>query len=228
MSALAVAFARAGIALELILVDNGSTDGTSAVIDRLIARGLPVTKLVVPVNRGAGLGIRTGLAVGKGAHIGYVNADGQVAAEDVVRVYEATRSAPPNAIVKARRRNRPDGVIRAAISIVYNAMMPILFHGISSHDINGNPKVLRASVIRLMQLSSDDWFLEAEVMLKARYLRLPVVEVDVPSERRHGSRSHVRIGTVVEFLWNIAVYRLGGPWRSWREQVAKVAASEAQ
>jgi len=48
-------FQQAGVDLELILVDNGSTDRTSAVIDGLIARGLPIVKAVVSVNQGQGL-----------------------------------------------------------------------------------------------------------------------------------------------------------------------------
>lgn len=227
MPALADAFARAGVALELVLVDNGSTDNTSRAIDSLIANGLPVTKAVVPVNLGQGLGIRTGLAAGKGRHIGYVNADGQVTPEDVVRVYAETRDAP-NALVKARRPNREDSLLRAVVSVVYNATMQIFFWGMPSRDVNCNPKILPASVLRLMQLSSDDWFLEAEVMLKARHLQIPVVEVDVQSHERQAGRSHVRIATVLEFLRNIIVYRLGGPWRAWRRQVAAVAASQAR
>src|SRR5438105_6058991 len=57
------AFQQAGIDLDLVLVDNGSTDGTGAIIDRLIDRGLPVTKVHVPVNGGYGYGIRRGLDV---------------------------------------------------------------------------------------------------------------------------------------------------------------------
>src|SRR5579859_4001056 len=53
-------FRNAGVDLQLVLVDNGSTDDTSGTIDRLIARGFPITKGVVPVNQGQGLGVLTG------------------------------------------------------------------------------------------------------------------------------------------------------------------------
>src|SRR5947208_12552058 len=65
-------FMQAGITLEMILVDNGSNDQTSAVIDGLIAKGLPVVKATVPVNRGQGLGILTGLRLSRGRHVGYL------------------------------------------------------------------------------------------------------------------------------------------------------------
>lgn len=228
MPPLVAAFAKDGVALELILVDNGSTDKTSAAIDSLIAAGLPITKAIVPVNMGQGLGILTGLRAASGNYVGYVNADGQIPPEDVARVYAATRDAPADALVKARRLNRPDGFVRAAISMVYNATMQILFRGVPSRDVNCNPKILTARVFRLMDLGSYDWFLEAEVMLKARYLRIPVVEVEVVSRPRHGGRSHVRFATVLEFMWNLAVFRLRGPWRQWRRQVSRVAAVEAR
>jgi glycosyltransferase involved in cell wall biosynthesis len=226
MPPLADAFARAGVALELVMVDNGSTDGTSAAIDALLARGLPITKATVPVNRGQGLGILTGLAIARGAHVGHVNADGQIAPEDVVRVYTATRVAP-RALVKARRLNRPDGIARALVSVVYNAMMQIFFWGMPSRDVNCNPKILPADVLRMMRLSSYDWFLEPEIMLKARHLHLPVVEIDVVSHERQGGRSHVRVATVLEFLRNIMLFRLGGPWRAWRKQVGTIVPSGA-
>jgi len=59
-------FQQAGVDLELILVDNGSTDRTSAVIDGLIARGLPIVKGRRIVNQGQGLGIRSGLQMSRG------------------------------------------------------------------------------------------------------------------------------------------------------------------
>src|SRR5947209_1237461 len=83
------AFQDAGIDLELILVDNGSVDGTAAVIARLIEQGLPILKATVPVNRGLGLGILTGLRICKGRYVGYLCADGQVAPESVLLVYRA-------------------------------------------------------------------------------------------------------------------------------------------
>src|ERR1700691_5100615 len=101
-------FRKAGIDFEVILVDNGSTDRTSAVIDRLIERGLPIVKAVVPVNRGQGLGIRTGLNKSAGRYVGYLAADGQVPPESVLLIYRALRAADDSTVAKVRRRFRPD------------------------------------------------------------------------------------------------------------------------
>jgi hypothetical protein len=220
MPPLAEAFAQTGIALQLVLVDNGSTDRTSEVIDRMIAAGLPITKGVVPVNQGQGLGFLTGFALCRGRFIGYICADGQVAPNDVVTIFEAARRSPVPTLAKARRLFRPDSWVRKVVSIAYNALMQVLFWGMPSLDVNGNPKIMPAEILRRMQLTSRDWFLEAEVMLKARHLRLPVVEINVAGKPRAGGRSHVRMATVLEFVKNITAYRFGGPWRPWRGSAA--------
>jgi glycosyltransferase involved in cell wall biosynthesis len=214
------AFEDAGVNLELILVDNGSVDRTSEVIDRLIARGMPVVKATVPVNLGQGLGVLTGLRIGQGRYVGYLCADGQVAPESVLLIYRSLRAAGPYTLAKARRRFRQDSWVRKIVSIGYNAMMLVLFPGIPSLDVNGNPKIMPAEVLRTMELASTDWFLEAEVMLKARHLRLMVLEIDVPGYLRKAGRSNVRIRTVMEFFRNIASARLGVPWSDWRRRVA--------
>lgn len=216
-------FEEAGIALEVILVDNGSTDRTAAIIDGLIARGLPIVKAAVPVNRGQGLGILTGMRLTRGRYVGHLCADGQVAPESVLLIYRALLAADRYTLAKARRRFRQDSWIRKIVSIGFNAIMLAVYPGMPSLDVNGYPKIMPAEVLRTMELISTDWFLEAEIMLKARYLRLMVLEIDVPGYLRKGGHSHVRARTVLEFLRNILIYRFGGPWTGWRKQVAGAA-----
>jgi len=217
------AFSDAGVSLQIVLVDNGSTDRTSEVIDRLVAQGMPVTKAVVPVNRGQGLGFLTGFAVCRGRYVGYICADGQVASEDVVTTYRALRSASVPSLAKVRRLYRPDSWVRKVVSICYNAMMQVVFVGMPCLDVNGNPKIMPADILRLMELKSEDWFLEAEVMLKARHLRLPVIEINARGRPREAGYSHVRFTTILEFIGNIISYRFGGPWRDWHRRVARLS-----
>ena len=214
------AFTNAGVVVQMVLVDNGSTDRTSAVIDSLIHRGLPIVKGTVPVNRGQGLGYLTGFQQASGHHIGWICADGQVAPEDVVAVYQKLSEATVPSLAKVRRRYRQDNWKRRIISIVYNGMFQVIFLGIHSLDINGNPKMMPARMLRLMELSSEDWFLEAEAMLKADHLKLPIIEINVMGLARESGQSHVQFSAIPEFLWNILRFRLGKPWRLWRRSVS--------
>lgn len=216
------AFADDGVSLQVVLVDNGSTDQTSAVIDRLIERGLPITKGVVPVNRGQGLGFLTGFDLCQGRYVGYICADGQVAPEDVVGTYRALKSATVPTLAKVRRLYRPESWTRNVVSTIYNTVMQLLFPGMPSADVNANPKIMPLDILRLMELSSKDWFLEAEVMLKARHLRLPVIEITAIGRPREAGSSNVRFRTVLEFIRNIISYRSKGPWNAWCNRVTKV------
>jgi glycosyltransferase involved in cell wall biosynthesis len=219
-------FHKAGIDLELVMVDNGSVDQTSAVIDGLIARGFPIQKVTVPVNRGQGLGVRTGLDACRGRHVGYLAADGQVAPESVLLIYRAVATAGDRTIAKVRRRFRPDSVMRKIISTIYNIGMLVVFPGMPSMDVNGSPRIMPREIVPMMELTSSDWFLEAEIMLKVQYLRLMVIEIDVPGHLRKGGRSNVKWNTIVEFIGNIIRYRTGGPWREWRRKVSQSAARQ--
>lgn len=216
---LLAAFARRGIVLQLVLVDNGSRDRTGAIIDELIAAGEPVTKVTVQVNAGYGNGVLQGLKACTAPWLGFLCADGQVTADDTAMICEVARAAGIARLAKVRRLFRKDSWRRKVISILYNWGMQFIFGWLSSIDINGNPKVMSRSVYEAMQLQSRDWFLDPEIMIKAKYMRVPVLECDVEGQLRQGGRSNVRSMTLVEFVKNILAYRFGSAMRRWKQSV---------
>jgi glycosyltransferase involved in cell wall biosynthesis len=211
------AFAQEGIRLELVLVDNGSRDRTSEIIDDLMLRGLPITKVVIDVNRGYGNGIRTGLDACRAATIGYLCADGQVAPEDVVRTFRLMEGREERVLAKVRRRFRQDSWKRKITSITYNGLMLIAYGGLGAIDLNGSPKLFSKKHYDRMRLVSDDWFLDPEIMIKTKHLGLRVIEIDVEGYARHGGVSNVKRQTIFEFLRNIWRYRFGNGITEWRQ-----------
>lgn len=209
MTDLFEAFDARGHVLELALVDNGSRDRTSEVIDELIAEGRRVKKGVVAVNQGQGLGFLTGLALCSADWVGIIPADGQVEASDVVKLFEVCAGAKRPLLAKVRRRFRMDGLKRKLVSIVYNGFANVLFLGLGSIDINGSPKIFRREDLERMRLVSHDWFLEAEILIRAKQLGIPVYEMNVLGQMREGGESNVRSSTCLEFLVNLARARLG-------------------
>ena len=215
--ALLQAFANHKIRLELVLVDNGSRDRTGEIIDELVAEGNPVVKVTVPVNQGYGHGILEGLRHCSAPFVGYLCADGQVSPGDTVRVCRLILGTDGQMLVKVRRRFRKDGLTRKLISICYNGLMLVLFGRLEAIDVNGSPKVFSQESYRRMRLKSKDWFLDPEIMIKAKHIGLMVLEINVRGLYRQGGRSNVRWTTCVEFLKNIARYRLGGEIRRWKK-----------
>ncbi|MFT4512058.1 MAG: dTDP-4-dehydrorhamnose 3,5-epimerase-like enzyme [Planctomycetota bacterium] len=217
--ALVRAFAEAGVALELVLVDNGSTDNTSDVIDELIANGLPATKVSIATNTGYSPGIIRGLEACTAPIIGFVHADGQVASNDVVMVYRLMERREQRVLAKVRRRFRGDSWRRKIVSIIYNGLMQVMFGWLGAIDINGSPKMFSRETFQKMQLQSTDWFLDPEIILKAKWLGIRVIEIDVEGRPRSGGASHVRRQTMFEFLGNICRYRFGSTMRQWFREV---------
>lgn len=212
---LARALGDAGISYELVLVDNGSSDNTGTVIDQLALRDSRVRKVVVPVNRGFGWGILCGMQWASGQLVGYMGSDGQVSPEDVVQVYRLSTSTGCD-IAKVRRTLRDDGFLRRVQSLVFNSLLCMLF-GIRCADVNGSPKILPRGIVDRLALSSRDWFLDAEVMIKARRFGLSVAEHPIRFRVRVQGRSHVRASTTLEFLRNILRYRLRNGRQGWSE-----------
>jgi len=214
------AFERADISLELIAVDNGSRDRTGELISELMATHPNVRTHRVEVNEGYGNGILAGLPLCSAPWIGVIPADGQVDAEDAVRLFEDAVASGDLVIAKARRRFRMDGFSRKFVSIGYNVFFRLLWPGVESLDINGLPKIMPREVMRRMALTSRRWFLDPEIMIKAHYLGVRVLEYNVFARMRGSGLSHVKAITCWEFFRSLLRYRFSSELSQWRKAQA--------
>ena len=219
------AFEKAGVPLELVLVDNGSRDATGDIIDELIAQGRPVVKVRLAENLGYGNGVLEGLQACRAPFIGYLCADGQVAAAEAVRTYQQARDATSPVLAKVRRRFRQDSWRRKLVSILYNFGMQFVFGWLGSIDLNASPKVFPKQALAPLALESRDWFLDPELMIKAKQLGLKIHERDVEGLPRAGGKSNVRYSTCLQFMKNILRYRFGSRHRAWKRAVRKLERS---
>lgn len=216
---LAEAFEKAGYRLELIGVDNGSSDRTGERLRELRDQGLPVVPVRVEENQGYGFGLLSGIPHARAPWIGFLPADGQVDAEDVVRLYEALAPCGPDTMGKVRRRFRMDGPSRKVISIGYNALVWLLFPGLGSIDVNGTPKILHRETLERMQLESKQWFLDPEILIKAYYMKVRVLEMNAFARMRGTGLSHVRASTCWEFFRQLLRYRFTSHLAAWRRSL---------
>jgi hypothetical protein len=152
--------------------------------------------------------------------VGIIPADGQVDAEDVVRLYEAVISSNGAVLGKVRRRFRMDGLNRKITSIVYNLFVRALWPNLESLDINGNPKILPRDAATAMRLESSGWCLDPEMMVKAHYMGLRVLEFNVFARMRSGGVSHVRAETCWELFSTLVAFRFSDRLARWRIEAA--------
>ncbi|HEU4931497.1 MAG TPA: hypothetical protein VFT48_05425, partial [Pyrinomonadaceae bacterium] len=95
---------------------------------------------------------------------------------------------------------------RRFISAVYNGIFRLLF-GFKVRDINSKPKIIRRDKYELLHLESDDWFADAEIMIRARELGLKIGETPVHFKSNDTRGSFVKPKAILEFSSNLLKYR---------------------
>lgn len=213
LTRLHTAFTESGYNLELVVIDNGSQDQTGEIARKFAKSHSGIVVHRVEVNEGYGWGITRGIPLCTAPWIGIIPADGQVDAEDAVRLYEAVMTTDGNVVGKVRRRFRMDGLYRKLVSISYNLFIRVLWPRLGSIDINGSPKILPAQALHEMDLKSKGWLLDPELMIKAHYMGMQVMELNVFSRMRGNGVSHVSTTTCWEFLHNLLYFRFSREWR---------------
>ena len=206
---------------EVILVNNGSSDGTPQIIDSFISQGYPVRRVDVLVNQGYGWGIICGLKEAVGEYIAYMCSDGQVLAEDVVRTFLAIRNTQRGTLAKVRRVSRGDGLLRKSVSWVFNLLFLILYGAITT-DVNATPKIFHKEDLNFLKPTSKNSFIDLEIMVKCKILGFNILEIPVDFYERQGGSSTVRIlSKSFEFLKNIFRFRWSKELEDWKKQIGK-------
>lgn len=199
----------AGIAYELLLVANqwsDRPDPTGGIVEAF-ATDHDTVRTVTEDKQGAmGWDMRSGLAAADGDYLIVIDGDAQNPVDDVLKMYRRMRATGVD-VMKGRRIARFDGPYRRAISTVYNVAFNALFGTRGIWDVNGKPKGLTRAAYEALELESDDWFIDAEIVLSARRRGLAVAELPVVFHRNEERDSFVRPAAILEFLGNMARQR---------------------
>lgn len=93
--------------IEVILVNNGSTDNSAQVLEQLLPKYSFAKTTLVAVNQGYGYGILQGLAMCRGEYIGWTHADMQTDPADIIKALHVIEQEKGLVFVKGRRKGRP-------------------------------------------------------------------------------------------------------------------------
>jgi len=191
-----------------VLVGNyieGSDDETPEVVKKLAAGSDNIRTVIRPKQGMMGWDMRTGLDAARGTYIGVIDGDGQFPPESIVACLLKCELEDLD-LTKTYRVIRDDGLYRRLISAVYNTIFSLLF-GFKVRDINSKPKIIRRDKYELLNLQSDDWFADAEIVIRARELGLKIGETPVHFSINDARGSFVKPKAIIEFSSNLLKYR---------------------
>ena len=170
--------------IEVVLVDNGSTDDTAAIL-RTLLPGYPGCRSVrVENNRGYGSGILAGLAAAGGEILGWTHADLQTDPQDTLRGLELFQRHGRNIFVKGRRHGRllMDVVFTAGMSVFETLLLarPML-------DINAQPTMFSRDFLDTWKAPPCDFSLDLYAYYQAHAAGLDIHRFPVEfGPRAHG------------------------------------------
>ncbi|MEO5357671.1 MAG: glycosyltransferase family 2 protein [Nitrospirae bacterium YQR-1] len=175
--------------IEVILVNNGSTDNTAEVLDTLREKYTFVRTANVEVNQGYGFGILNGLSVARGEFLGWSHADLQTDPYDCIRAYQIIKEhgGSANLYVKGLRGNRPlfDRFFTSGMSI-----FETLYLGQALWDINAQPNIFHRNFYESWNSPPHDFSLDLYALYLARKNNLKVIRFSVQfPKRKHGKSS---------------------------------------
>ena len=157
-----------------------------------------------------GLGHALRLEAATGDYLVVIDGDAENPVEDVLAMYRLMRDRGAD-VMKGRRTMRYDTLYRRTSRSCYNVAFRALFGTRGLWDINGKPKGLSRRAYERLDLRSDGWFVDAEIVIGARKLGFAVEEMPVKFFRNEDRESLVHVSAIWEFAVNMVRCRSGRP-----------------
>jgi glycosyltransferase involved in cell wall biosynthesis len=205
--------------LEIIAVDDGSTDGTGAVLDRLAQRQVVNRVLRHPANRGKGAALRSGIAAATGDIIVVQDADLEYDPADLPALVMPIRTGRADAVYGSRFQGGPHRVL-FFWHMVGNGFLTFLsnmFTNLNLTDVETCYKLVRADLMKRLPLESNRFGFEVELTARLAQARARIWELPISYDGRtyaEGKKITWRDGFAAMF--HILRYNLFPPGGNWR------------
>lgn len=150
LDSLLVSLRATGIRHEVIVVSDGSTDGTPEAARGYLNEGVRV--LHYRKNQGKGHALRAGLARARGRHVAFIDSDGDLDPEDLVRFLSLVQMYDADLVVGSKRHpcsHVSYPILRRLMSWSYHKLVRVLF-GIRVRDTQTGIKLIRRDALRLV------------------------------------------------------------------------------
>lgn len=201
-------FTEQGIDGEVIVTNDGSKDGTGAVLARL-EQEIPILRVVThEVNKGYGSAVRSGLDRAGKEWIAYMDSDGQFKAADFSKLLPHLGEYQ---IVTGRRRKRADPFLRKVNAKGF-AFLNLLLLGIWVRDINCAMKIFHRSIwLKVRPEFSTGALINAEIFYRARRNGIRWKQVFVEHyPRRFGAQTGANLTVILRMFRDMWRLRMGG------------------
>ncbi len=192
---------------EIVIVDDGSRDGTGTIADRLAGERPGVVRAVHhPTNLGYGAALRSGFRASRFELVAFTDGDRQFRVADLARLTDRLAGTDRPDVVVGYRIERADPPIRTVYARLYR-LANRLFFGLAVRDVDCACKLFRREVLEGVRVESGGAFFSAELLIKLRAGGRRVVEVGVPHHpRTAGSPTGARLSVVwraVKDFWSL-------------------------
>lgn len=186
--------------IEVLLVNNGSTDNTEQVLAELAFHYPMVHVVHVPVNQGYGFGVFSGLCEASGEYIGWMHGDLQTPFTYAIRALETieARGNPTDIYVKGSRKGRSlfDLFFTYGMAVFETLLLRTVLL-----DINAQPNIFHRSFFeRWWSHPPHDFSLDLYALYMAKRHGLEIVRIPVQFPKRQFGQSH----------WNTSIL---GKWK---------------
>lgn len=202
--------------VEVIAVNDASTDGTGAALDRLLGEGLVDRVIHHEVNRGKGAAFRSGIAAATGQVIVAQDADLEYDPRELPKLLEPIRNGQADAVFGSRFQGGPRRVLFFwhAVGNRFLTLLSNMFTNLNLSDMETCYKMVRADLLKSLSLVTNRFGIEVELTARlaqagARIWELPITY----SGRTYAEGKKITWRDGMAALWYILRFNLFARWQ---------------
>jgi len=170
---------------EVILVDDGSTDGTAELIDNLANECPNVRVIHHPQNQGYGAALQSGFRAATKEYVFYTDGDGQF---DLGELPTLLPLICDNDIISGYRLNRQDGMLRKLNAFCWNRLVCFLFD-LKIKDIDCAFKLYKRTLFDDIKMHSTGALIDTEILARAVRKGYTIAQIGVHHYPRTAGQS---------------------------------------